>query len=380
MTGRVQPRRFESQIRRILRPLLSLPTGPFHEDEIASFIVGECGRLGLDCERDDHGNLLVRYAFGRRTGSTAWMAHMDHPALETLPRRDRQTVHARMLGHVLPRYLRRAPVIVIDPDGRTTSTRIAAVPRASWSLDRTVRLDTAEAIPARSLVVFDLPCFRRTGSKIHSRQCDDLAGVGAILMALEELVRREVRAQVWGVFTRAEEVGFIGATALAQSGFLSREQPVISVECSAERPSVRLGRGFVIRVGDALTTFDPTLAYALSRLARSIAERDATFRYQRALMDGGICEASPLVAFGYRTAAACLPLGAYHNMGPGGTLVPESIHAHDLADLVRFIVEAAGSSRALAQSQREFRQRFEQRYRTHAGRLLRAPGRQSGKR
>ena len=171
------------------------------------------------------------------------------------------------------------------------------------------------------------------------------------------------------MFTRAEETGFIGAIALAQSERLPRDQPLVSVECSAERPSARLGHGFVLRAGDAVTTFDPSWGHALTRLARSVAAQDASFRFQRALMDGGACEASPLMAFGYRAAAVCLPLGGYHNMGPGGTLVPESIHARDLASLVTFIVETSCRRRDLDRALPELRRRFEQRARSSAARL-----------
>jgi len=46
-----------------------------------------------------------------------------------------------------------------------------------------------------------------------------------------------------------------------------------------------------------------------------LAARDKSFRFQRKLMAGGVCEATAFSAYGLSSTCLCLPLGNYHNMG-----------------------------------------------------------------
>jgi endoglucanase len=54
-------------------------------------------------------------------------------------------------------------------------------------------------------------------------------------------------------------------------------------------------------------------------------------------MDGGTCEATAFQQHGFRCAALCVPLGAYHNMGDDGRIRAESIRLSDLVGLIRFL-------------------------------------------
>ncbi len=376
MPNRAQPAlpRFEAGIDRLLRSLLSLPTGPYHESAIASLVLRHVRRMGLDVERDCHGNLLVQYRFGRASGSLGWIAHMDHPALETVPCPDGKGACARFLGFLRPEYLRGASLLVADGRRERRKTRVVSVPTRGWPATKLVRLDPETAPEPGTLLVFDLPDYERSGSRIRARQCDDLAGVGAVLAMFRELIRRKVHGEVWGIFTRAEEEGFIGAIGLADAGILAPEQPLISVECSAERPTALLGKGFVVRVADRILNFDPATTRALTRIAAELAAEDRTFHWQRALMDGGICEASALLAAGYRTGAVCVPLRNYHNMGEEGRLAPEIISLQDLAGLVRFMVEVSGRRREFDQALPAIRRRFEKRTASARRRLVLGTG------
>src|SRR5207249_2301392 len=79
----------------------------------------------------------------------------------------------------------------------------------------TVRLEAEGAAPAGSFGVYDVGEFREEDGLLHQPAADDLAGCAAILCALGQLVERRTPANVAGVFTRAEEVGLIGATLVA---------------------------------------------------------------------------------------------------------------------------------------------------------------------
>jgi endoglucanase len=64
----------------------------------------------------------------------------------------------------------------------------------------------------------------------------------------------------------------------------------------------------------------------------------STFHYQRKLMAGGTCEATPFVWKGLASGALCLPLENYHNMSPDGQIVPESVRRSDWNHLVTALV------------------------------------------
>ena len=56
---------------------------------------------------------------------------------------------------------------------------------------------------------------------------------------------------------------------------------------------------------------------------------------QRCLLDGGACEASAYQMYGYRSVAASLGLGNYHNCAPDGTIQCEFVSVEDYANMVR---------------------------------------------
>jgi endoglucanase len=179
------------------------------------------------------------------------------------------------------------------------------------------------------------------GNKLHGRACDDLIGVASILSALIEVKRDRAPVNVAGVLTRAEEVGFHGALALAGSGKLRRNSLVISLETSREIPPVKMGAGVIVRVGDRASVFDSEATRFLSEVASRLAGADRTFAFQRALMSGGTCEATAFQEFGYQTAAVCVALGNYHNCAPNNRIAAEYVSATDCVQLVKLMVESA---------------------------------------
>jgi endoglucanase len=179
------------------------------------------------------------------------------------------------------------------------------------------------------------------GGRLSSRACDDLVGAAAILAVLEILTRAGQRGATFGIFTRAEETGFVGCLGLVQSGALPPGTQVVGLECSPARAAARLGAGPVIRVGDAASVFDPELTRLLEDAAARLARADARFRFQRALMDGGRCESTAYNANGVRAGALCLALANYHNRGPRATIAAERVDWNDLEGLVALMLEAA---------------------------------------
>ena len=73
-------------------------------------------------------------------------------------------------------------------------------------------------------------------------------------MALSILTEEDLPVDVYGVFTRAEEVGLVGARLLAEANTLPKNTLVVSLESSRSLPGAEIGGGPVIRVGDAAFT------------------------------------------------------------------------------------------------------------------------------
>jgi endoglucanase len=280
----------------ITRRILAQPTAPFHEDAVRAEIralLSDCPHVRL--EEDAFGNLLALYRRGKATPRFAFAAHMDHPGY----------VGREFLGGVPESYRKKKP-----------ATRKFG-----------------------AFQMWELPACEIRGGRITSRACDDLMGCVCTVAMLRELERTGAKCAAWGVFTRAEEIGFIGAIELAKSRRLPKSVTVISLETSSVKGGpVKFGGGPIIRVGDRTSVFDS----GATALLQDVAKR-AGFKHQRALMQGGTCEATAYALYGYRTAAMCVALGNYHNCGPRGRIAPEYVSVNDSVEMARLCVEVAKS-------------------------------------
>jgi endoglucanase len=215
--------------------------------------------------------------------------------------------------------------------------------------------------------VFDLVDFQLDGEFIRMRALDDLAGCASILATLAALSEQPPPGDVYGVFTRAEEVGLVGARLLAEARILPEDTIVVSLESSRTLPGAEIGSGPVIRVGDAGFTFNADAESVLIRAREVLQVRPGGFRVQRQLMSGGTCEASAFALYGYQTTGIAFPLGNYHNGAPEGRIEAEFIHQEDFIGGVELIIEATLRSaerentsfrRRLREIPQEFRQRL----------------------
>ncbi len=279
----------------IIRPILAQPTAPFHEDAVRAEILMQLAQIpSVRVEQDDFGNVIARYEGCSDHAEFAFAAHMDHPGY----------VGEEFLGGVPESYREKKP-------------------------------------PTRDFGAFamwDLPACEVRDGRIHSRACDDLIGCAAIVALFQQLERLGAEATVYGLFTRAEEVGFIGAVHLAKSGRLPRDLTIVSLETSSEKSpgAGRMGEGVIVRVGDKTAVFDDAATAALTHAAT-----DAKIPFQRCLMSGGTCEATAYQLYGYRSAALCVALGNYHNCGPDLTIAPEFVSLDDFAGMVQLMARVS---------------------------------------
>ena len=327
--------------RRLLQSILGQPTAPFREHYVRAALEGAARALGLRPRHDRFGNLYIAYRRGQAR-PLALTAHMDHPGFELLS--SGRLVHAALLGGVDPKNLRGSRVRLyaeaakhhahppVRPPhpvrGRITAVHSTLPPGSRRpKVEVEIACEAEVALPAFGH--FDLPGMELHGGMLRSKALDNLLSCALILATFARLQRRRAVANVLGVFTRAEEVGFVGAGGVLRSKILTPQRPLVVLETSKALPSAPMGAGPVLRVGDRMTCFDPEMDLWLADSAAELARTQPGFHYQRALMTGGACEASLFMLHGRRVGALAMPLGNYHNMTPRGGIGAEYISTND---------------------------------------------------
>lgn len=304
----------DDQLLDVIRSILGQPTAPFHEDAVRGEILQQLAKCPhARVELDPNGNIITQYGRGSGTPQFALVAHMDHPGF----------VGSEFLGWVPERYRAKKP-------------------------------------PTRDFGAFamwDLPACELRDGRIHSRACDDLVGCAVIVATLQELEQTGTEANLLALFTRAEEVGFVGAIEVARARRVPHDVTIISLECSSDKGGMAtIGEGAVLRVGDRTSIFDPSTTAMLGELAKR-----AEIPVQRKLMSGGTCEATAFRLFEYRCGALCVPMGNYHNCGPDERIEPEYVSFDDVCALVRLCTAVVTTTEAPEDSDRALRAKLEAR-------------------
>ncbi|MDZ4772106.1 MAG: hypothetical protein SGI72_03130 [Planctomycetota bacterium] len=328
-----------------VRALLESPTAPYFEDSTLAVVrrfAAERPRLSI--RHDEYANVVITWPgakASKRKPALAFSAHLDHPGFHYSG--VRSGVHtAHFHGGVPARFMPGTPLRFFTADGIACAT--ATVNSAEVKGEEGILATLADVrgqLARDSFGVFDLTDGVMRGTRLSARVCDDLMGAAAILALLDECVRSSVEQPVIGIFTRAEETGFIGCIGLLEAKLLAPDTIVVGLECSPRRSTALVGKGPVIRVGDRLSVFDPAITSEIEAAARRVSARAPKSLRQRALMDGGSCESTAYNAFGIRAGAMCLALGNYHNCGPKQAIQPEFVDWNDFEGLLAIMIECA---------------------------------------
>ncbi len=340
----------------IVRSLLSEPTAPFHEEAVAAEVARWAGRRGVAFTRDGAGNVLLECRKGPRpTVRWVFSAHMDHPGFVVRRQRGRR-VRADFIGRVGTGHFAGARVRLFVPR-RHVAARIVTVRKIKGTPWLTCRLELEAAadVPAGTIGMWDLPAVAVRGRRLAGRACDDLAGAAAVVCAIDQIVSLGAEAALTGLLTRAEEAAFIGAMAACENGSIPPGALLVAIETSSQQPGASLGDGVVVRAGDRVRTFDPSLTAHVAAVAARLAKRDRHFRWTRQLMPGGTCESTAYAMWGHQAAGLCIPLANYHNQGPRGRIAPERIDLGDFASLVKLLVALATDRTTPADTDRALR-------------------------
>ena len=312
----------------IAEALLANPTVPFIEDLPAAHVRAFADERGLAHVTDAAGNVVVQYGTGT---PLVLMAHLDHPGFhvvdEALVFKGGLMANNAKPGSPLHFFRRgqRDPIAegvlveaIADDGGRLTGGK------ADHHLG--------------DFAMWGFPGWSIDGGKVTARVCDDLLGAAAILSVLDDLAQSRPSTCVWGLFTRAEEEGFLGAFEAIRLGTVPKGADVLSLECSKALPHAPQGGGVIVRVGDRMSIFDPGLTAAVEAAAATVEG----LTFQRRLMDGGACEATAFCAAGYRASGIAVPLGGYHNASDGAPgIVPETVMVDDYLGEVQLLTALA---------------------------------------
>lgn len=271
------------------------------EDEVRAVVREELAALGLDCEEDVLGNLIVE-AGGDPAGPAVLLdAHMDeiglmishlHPeggaSFATLggwdPRNlpaQRVTVRGR-LGHVAG-VVGSKPPHIVPADERSKAWK----PEALW-IDFGTRSEAetrALGIEVGDPAVLDGACERLRPGLVRAKALDDRAGCYAILRVLRALREKAgegtknlaagLPCRLFASFTTSEEVGLRGARALG-----GRRDWDVAIHLEAtvaadvpgapasQRPSV-MGAGPAITVADNSAIVPERMVRFLEETART---------------------------------------------------------------------------------------------------------------
>lgn len=350
----------------ILTELCSCPTAPFVERDVVEYAREFVdARRNLALRSDEFGNLLIELPGTDRKGPRwVFTAHMDHPGFVAERMVDARTLQAAFRGGVRAEYFKGSAVRFFD-DGREITGVV-----------REITIGKERGYPVKAMVrvaspvgkgcpgMWDVGEGRTKAGKFYSRVCDDLAGAAAALAMMSELAKRPPRATVAVLLTRAEEEGFIGAIAASlKPKLLRKSDRLIAIECSAMQSYAPQGKGAIIRIGDRTSVFNSDLSYFITRQAEALAKRDKTFKYQRALMPGGTCEATVYDVYGFAAASICVALGNYHNMDAAKKKIgPEYIDLSDWRNMVKLFLRLARTGHEYQPGHKLLKARLEKRF------------------
>lgn len=344
----------------LLFSLLSKPTAPYREFHVVSFVESFLKDEQLPFFRDPIGNIVVgaesKQDYLKKVNRNSdepirfFIAHMDHPGFHGVRWVNENVLAIQWYGGTPRKFIKGAKVWIGDKSeilgegvvrkAKLNSTH-SALESSEVFVNRWVRNEKPNKINPTDL--FGAFSFRssvwETDKIIYTKAADDLVGVFTILSLAKYLKNK--KSPFLGLISRAEEVGFIGTIGHLELGWLGKKSEsvvVVSLETSRTLPGAVVGKGPIVRLGDRATPFDPGYTQVLTELAN----RALPGKFQRRIMDGGTCEATAALAFGFRAIGISIPLGNYHNQsfegGPDsrGELgpAPEFVHSDDIQGML----------------------------------------------
>lgn len=225
---------------------------------------------------DEAGNLIMR--LGREgTPKAVFIAHLDEIGFKVSNISNDGLLTAESLGGLNVSLFEWRPTVIHTAQGRRKAlmTRSQNVDAGVASREEVKKLGVA----AGDTVTVPKTFRRLLGSRITARALDDRAGCAVLLRALHSIDANakglKTGRPVWVVFSVEEEIGLVGAEALAQAKPPRRVYPIdsfVTSDSPLEDPTIAhapLGGGFVIRALDSSGISNRAAVERVAALARS---------------------------------------------------------------------------------------------------------------
>ena len=328
----------------ILEDLGHCPATSFNEYQVSHKLMSILEENSIDYSQDDYGNIVAKISGTEENHRPiAYVAHMDHPGYEIIRDEEGFFVGKSLGGVPRAAAIKGTDCFSFDQENNRHPCRIEPWCEGS---EGEVKVVSEIKLAVGTPITFNLPDFSLSDNQIEMRALDDLAGCASIMASLIQLNRESVETDIFGIFTRAEEVGLVGAGLIAVEQTIPSNTFVVSVETSSVIPGVEQGMGPVIRTGDASYTFDAEAENILTLAKASLLARDSEFKCQRQLMAAGSCEATAFAVNGYSTTGIAFPLGNWHNAttkipDPEGSVGMEYISQSDFLNGTDLIFTSA---------------------------------------
>lgn len=298
----------------LVEALFSQPTAPFREGFVLQKIEQILRQKKIPYFYDGSQNLIAgcKNAKELKQAHVALLAHTDHPGFHVVKQTSPTKFKAHWLGGAPFSMMKGSKIRVYSPtEHKSWKAKIMSelvVVKGKSRRHFEAELTEPVPLPKNAFGAFDFPAYRFQKERISARVADDLAGCVIALGALMDSARYKSKGVA--IFTRSEEVGFVGCIEFLKKNLLSPKTKSISLEASKELVGAKIGQGPVLRLGDRTSLFHT--AFSQEILSVTLKKK---LPYQRRIMEGGSCEATALTAFGYVTAGISVPLGNYHNQG-----------------------------------------------------------------
>lgn len=328
------------QVEPILKDIVSTPTSPFREDRVIEKILTYLKKFGLNIMTTKYNNIIV--SFGRKDSmeDIYFISHTDHPGF-LVQEDNKKTSILKVMGGVPFHAKNFKKVAEIDIlTGKRYVHNIKKVIKKENGVF--VETKNSKDINPNNIFTLNLKSYYKRNDTIYAHAIDDLGGCSAQIAAVSYLSKhkKDLETNVHFVFTRAEEVGFIGIISLIKNGYLPKNGYYISCETSKCISPVQFGKGVVLRLGDKAGIFEQQFTNSLFSYFQKKALLEK-YPIQRALLDGGTCEATPLVVNNFKASGFACPLGNYHNLSDDNTIKEEYINANDFTSYVNTIIETS---------------------------------------
>ncbi len=343
----------------LIRDLSLIPTATFYEDLIQQRVMEELASIPVEAQTDEFGDIIALYnGDPSLTDATniALVVHSDHPAFHLT-----ELANGKLLANMMGGLNKDLAI------GSTLDLHVSPTEGGIFQTkgNITEEVDIGAGNPSRRFLVevdgsskgltfgtLALGPMSIDNQVIRASVLDDFAGIAMVIEAQRQIAQEGIPINVYTVFHRAEEVGFIGAYGVASKNPFPKSTFVFSVETSSiiakrnrtDKESqiiAKLGEGIIIREGDAMT---PGYDSETIHLMRAAGLEMGSSKVQKQRMYGGSCEASLYYAMGYRAAGLCLPLFAWHNNGDLEGIhqnIREGVHIDDLTNGILHLVTMA---------------------------------------